>query len=503
MTDLRGRGRPRSTGDALCARCGSLVPRFRVHWPDGGICGPCYTSAVNTYGPCAHCNTDRLLPGRSPSGESICRDCAGIHTNLVCDRCGEEGERIRRGSCARCIIVEDLTTVLRPNDPPDLRLHRLIRELASTGRPQSIITWMRSATAAPLLQRLGNRELQLSHDAFDREPPSRSVEHLREMLTHHMILPSRGDIHLARFEAWLDQRLATFESLPHIHQSLERFGRWHHLRRLRQDPPPRNMDHATRAAKQEITEAGKFLLWLHEEQDTRIESIRQEHIDLYWSEGPSTRKHIRNFLQERRITGHRRPLTARARQAQTSPQLSDHERLEHIRHVLEADAVAPSTRVAAVILLLYGTPVGVIAGLRADSIVTTPTETSIQLGAQPAPIPIPLIPLFTSYLANRANTRTMNKGSEWLFPSTNAGQHINPNTLQLRFKIFGIHALAARNATLSDLSKDLDPTSLAALLGYSPSTMARHAARAGTTMAGYPAALSAVVNPTPNPPAAR
>ncbi len=30
-----------------------------------------------------------------------------------------------------CIIVADLTALLHPSDPPDLRLHRLIRELAT------------------------------------------------------------------------------------------------------------------------------------------------------------------------------------------------------------------------------------------------------------------------------------------------------------------------------------------------------------------------------------
>lgn len=156
---------------------------------------------------------------------------------------------------------------------------------------------------------------------------------------------------------------------------------------------------------------------------------------------------------------------------------------------IESDAVTLSTRIAAIILLLYGVPVGTIAGLRVENINSSPTATTIRLGKQPAPIPTPLIPLFTDYLANRANTRTMNKNSVWLFPSTNAGQHINPNTLLIRFKVFGIHALGARNTTLADLTKELDPTSLAALLGYSPKILTQHAARAGTTMGNYPATI--------------
>jgi len=114
---------------------------------------------------------------------------------------------------------------------------------------------------------------------------------------------------------------------------------------------------------------------------------------------------------------------------------------------------------------------------------------TINLGTQPAPIPDPLIPLFTDYMANRSHSGTMNKNSPWLFPSTNAGQHINPNTLLIRFRTFGIRALAARNTTLADLTLELDPTSLAALLGYSAKIMTKHAARAGTAMASYPAML--------------
>lgn len=163
-SELRGRGRPRTIGTHLCGRCTRMVPKIRVRWPDGNICGACFTAAVNTHGICAHCNTERLLPGRSPSGERICGDCAGITTNLTCDRCQKEGERIRGGFCACCVLTDDLTAILHPNNPPDLRLQRLIRELSSTNRPQSIRTWMRGTAPAEILHRVGTRELALSHD---------------------------------------------------------------------------------------------------------------------------------------------------------------------------------------------------------------------------------------------------------------------------------------------------------------------------------------------------
>lgn len=161
------------------------------------------------------------------------------------------------------------------------------------------------------------------------------------------------------------------------------------------------MEHAARAAKQEITEAGKFLLGLHTEHDTRIVDLKQERIDIYWSEGPAARKHIRNFLQQRGLTGRRRALSANAREAETTPTITGRERLDRLRQVIEADQVTRSTRIAAIILLLYGTPIGTIAGLRVDDFTTTLTVMTINLGTQPARIPDPLIPLITDYLALR------------------------------------------------------------------------------------------------------
>lgn len=245
MTEPRRRGRPRSTGGRECGRCHHLVPKIRTHWPEGPICGPCFTAAARTYGQCAFCAAQRLLPGRSPTGEDICRDCAGITTNLDCVNCGREAERLRGGHCARCVVAGDLEQILKPHAPPDMRIKRLITKLAAVPRPESIITWMRNPVTADLLAKIGTRELQLTHDAFDALPASRSREHLREMLVHHRMMPSRGDRQLIRFEAWLDRRLQTLQPTPGIHTPIEQFARWHHLHRLRENTDPtRNMDYA-------------------------------------------------------------------------------------------------------------------------------------------------------------------------------------------------------------------------------------------------------------------
>jgi hypothetical protein len=202
------------------------------------------------------------------------------------------------------VVTHDLNEILHPHTPPDMRIKRLINELAAVPRPESIITWVRNPATASLLAKIGTRELALTHEGFDALPASHSLEHLREMLVHHRMMPSRGDRWLIRFESWVEQRLQTLESTPTIHAPLEQFARWHHLRRLRESTDPtRNMDYATRNAKQEIVEAGKFLRWLLDEHNATINDLRQAHLDAYLAEGTTTRTAIRNFIQWRARAG--------------------------------------------------------------------------------------------------------------------------------------------------------------------------------------------------------
>jgi integrase len=163
------------------------------------------------------------------------------------------------------------------------------------------------------------------------------------------------------------------------------------------------------------------------------------------------------------------------------------DRLELIKTVAEAEHVVLSTRIAALILLLYGTPVSKICELTLDDVSTTPARTTISVGDLPAPIPEALLPLFHEHLAQRGNHRTMNHQSAWLFPGTRAGQHISEQSLMPRLRSLGIDIQASRNAALHDLAKEIDPASLADLLGYSTQVMNIHAARAAVPMATYPA----------------
>ncbi|WP_238963736.1 hypothetical protein KN248_008145 [Mycobacterium paraintracellulare] len=406
---------------------------------------------------------------------------------MTCDNCGREAERLRGGNCARCLVTQQLELLLKPHSPPDMRIKRLIVELAAVPRPESILTWMRNVDTANLLAQIGTRELQLSHAAFDALPPSRNVEHLREMLVHHRMMPSRGDPIMFRFEIWVGQQLKSLEATPAIRVPIEQYTHWHHLRRLREPSQrPRNMDNATRFAKQQITEATKFLRWLLDEHRTVIANLRQEHIDSYLSEGPTTRTAVLNFIRWRAAAGIGERFKTHYRSAATTPLMTSAQRLALIKTTIEADHTVLSARIAALILLLYGVPVSRIAKLTVADIESSAAGTSIKVGVLAAPIPRALLPIFHGYLAARQRG-TMNHGSPWLFPGLNAGQHTTEQVLMHQLRRLGIDIKAARNGALHDLIKEIDPASLADLLGYTANTLNIHAARAAVPMATYPA----------------
>lgn len=126
-------------------------------------------------------------------------------------------------------------------------------------------------------------------------------------------------------------------------------ARWHHLKRLRSPDPNRAM---ITAARQEITEAGKFLTWLHETHGIAIAELRQTHVDDYLAEGPSTRKHPELPPLALPHPGPRRTCHHPYRKALTNPLLTQQQRIQLVANCLTFEDVALSTRIAGLIQLL-------------------------------------------------------------------------------------------------------------------------------------------------------
>lgn len=87
------------------------------------------------------------------------------------------------------------------------------------------------------------------------------------------------------------------------------------------------------------------------------------------------------------------------------------------------------------------------------------------------------------------NLTASHPNTDWVFRGTSPGQHIHPGHLTTRLsKLFSTRA--ARLGTLHELTKLAPVAIIAETLGYSPTTIERHATDSAAAYARYIAAIS-------------
>ncbi len=483
------RGRPRTSGSVRCARCGRNAGRARATWPEGKICGPCFTVATRTRGTCPDCGHHRLLPGPPvPNGVPRCAPCAGILHNFHCARCNHEGEFYRRGICARCALRDDLTDLLLTDPADPQAASQPLNVLCQADRPESIITWKRSPTVQAILISVASGQTALTHEGLDSHLgiAGRAVDHLRALLMHHELLPQQ-DLSVRRFEAWIDNKLAPLPA--EVAKPVEHFAKWHHLRRIRSLTSPANAaDGPVHSAKQEITETIKFLSWLWQTHHRTASTCTQQDADTWLATGPTTRKAIRTFFGFAKRARVNSTIEIPHRKAERRPTIPQDQRLAWLRELLTGTSESLPYRVAGILLLLYAQPLVRVAKLRTDAVETSATNDNMRItfGKHPVPVPKPFADLLRQYLENRPNLRT-GSGTEspWLFPSTRAGQHLHPNSFVARLRSLGIDLRAARNTALDEHLTLSPPPLVADALGYTHQVAFLHADAAGDAWSRY------------------
>lgn len=389
----------------------------------------------------------------------------------------------RRGLCARCALRHDLQYLAGPRASAT-ECASLIGALCSVDRPESILTWKRSPAVHALLAGLLGGTIAFTHQALDDVEHTRAAEHLRSIMIEHGLLPRR-DQYLAGFERWIDAKLTTLDSAD-SRSDLERFTRWHHLRRIRtMAAAGKATNGPVRSAKQEITETAKFLNWLHAEHHRTAITCNQHDVDEYLTAGPTTRHHIRTFFIWARQSKLNESIVIGHRQATTTPVLHQDDRIAWIRALITGPIDTLQYRVAGLLLLLYAQPVSKIVTLTIDDLVLAPTDMRLRLGAEPVPVPTPFAVLIYELLESRSNLRTTTTTSAWLFPGYRAGQHIDAQTCMQRLRRLGIDLRGSRNGTLRELVRKVPPPILADMLGYSAQVTHLHSELAGNTYARY------------------
>lgn len=458
-------------------------------WPDGYICSGCFATACETYGRCARCQVDRLVPGIADNGDRLCTDCAGGLGDFTCQRCGGEGWREQVGTCGRCVLRDRLSGVLddgtgrvRPELAP------FLETVCAMTRPRSGILWLTKPHVPPILRALARGDVPLTHDGLSDLSPWRSVIHVRDLLVTSGVLPP-VDRFLLLFEQWLPVWLDTIDDPDH-RTTLRQFATWHVLRQLRevaqQTPigPYRNVN-----ARSHLRQAAAFLAELGA-RDHTLADCSQADIDRWFATAGRTEKdRARPFvgwaIRRHLVRGVRLPP---AGMRQPTP-ISQADRLTLIRRIHDDEGIPLQDRVVALLILLHAQPLIKIARLTVADVVVEADSVLVHLGdGDPIPLVPPFCDMLLAHIAVRPNrTTATNPASPLLFPGRRAGQPIHPGSLRLRLRRLGIPNLDGRTRAIRDLVLQAPPPVVANLLGYHPARAEMLAAEAGTTWKRYAA----------------
>lgn len=376
---------------------------------------------------------------------------------------------------------------------------RLIDALCAVDRPESILRWIASRRARPLLEGLGDGSIGYSHDALDALPPGKHIDHLRSVLIAAGCLPPEHRI-AERFQQWLVARLA---GMPDgLDKDLVRqFARWHHLRLIRSHGDDRDAAYGSyTTTRQSITETIRLLQHLR---SAGIDPMHAAQNDVdAWRARRSSHQRTDQFIAWARRTG-RIPGLRYQHPVKTVAVMTGQDRARHLRDLAGSADLPLDLRAAGLLVLLYGSTPTRIAGLRRDAVHPGPPMT-ITLARTPLPVPDPVAAVIAAHLQQPPASGTLGRQpGPWLFAGQRPGSHLHRQTITLALQRRGIAVRAARNRALQQLTTSAPPPVVAELLGYHPNTAFKHREQAGGRYTRYAAQTAEAVNEPPQdrPPA--
>ena len=534
----RGDGAPlckmchRSPGRA-CASCGQVAPAY-ARTPAGPVCKACYTPPSRA---CGECGEQRPIARRATAGEpDLCKRCARRplaacavcgqqrHCNPrapqpVCEACRRAGhqpeptarrtvprpkrdpgiERARQAARARRVLPARVTALLaNPVRGVPAQLEPLIATLASAPNPRSVLDWVTRRSGARLLAGLAARAHQepLSHDLLDACPQTPALHHLRQLLVHAGVLPSRTE-YLDRIEPWLGQLLA---ACPPAHAALIRpFATWHILRRARGRARRQGFTpNAARWARSHILAAMQFLAWL-DERGTSLAAATQADIDAWLDNATQHRYLVRAFTEwavARRLAADiTMPVIPHTEPADFP---GEDARWQLLRRCLDDVSMPLDIRAAGVLLLLYGQFTTRLVRMTAGDLDHDGRDTYLRIDTTPVLLPPKAAAVVCAQrdaTPARANYQQLAGNARPLFPGRLHGQPVGSEALGRRLRQHGIAPRQSRNAALAAWAAELPAPVLADILGLNVSTAEAWAQRTRRDWTAYIAQRAARTAP--------
>lgn len=465
--------------EAVCAICDQRRPVHTGAWPLGQVCAVCYRQVLRTPASCASCHAVKVLIGRSDAGEQICGPCAGADRDYVCRTCGEAGEQHFEQTCLRCSVTLAAQQLLTAETGAIAdSLAGVPAALAQRGSARSTMRWLLRPIPTALLQTLG-AEGAITHASLDACPPGQARHHLRSLLVVADVLPQR-DEHTERLATWVDEFTVTLP--PHHATLIIRYAHWKVLRTVRRRTQRKRTSFGVAgSARERIRAAARFLRHLdHDGQDAA--ELTQDTLDR-WTQGSRTRSSdIAPFISWLNAAGITHGLRVHAAKM-ADPSEINPEDLHRIliRELLSEHAGTADlpTRVAGLLILLYGARVERIHQLTTADLRTTEGRTYLAIATdhiEIAPVVAEIVDRLRSTAQQSLPARTRTGEASYLFASPRRPHEpIHPTTLGRKLAQAGIRPQVTRNTAMLALASDLPAAVVATQTGLTPQTASRWA----------------------------
>ena len=454
-------------------------------WPDGPICSGCFANAMEIYGICDGCGTDRLLPGIGPNQQRWCTDCGGGLGDFICTRCGSEGWREHAGICGWCVLRDHVEELLDDGTGHvRLELTPLAALILSMKRPRSGIRWLSRPEPCGILRALARGEVPLTHEGVHSLPPLKSSIYIRDLMITAGILPP-VDKFMFLFEQWWPAWLDTIAD-PEHRRTLRLFITWYYLRAFRAKIASRGeLGHSLpQLARERLRFTAGFLA----SRNRTLAETTQADLDRVFAQStPHLRDTLRPFLRWAMNTRRMPRLVLPSQQERPATLITQRQRVQLIRRIHDGDDMELTDRVLALLVLLYAQPLARIQQLTIDDIATGDDgQLLIRLGDPPTPGPAPFDQVIRQHVAARRNQKTAaNTTSPWLFPGRASGKPMHTTSLRLRLHNLGIPNLTNRSRAIRELLRQAPPIVVAGMLGYSATGAEKIAAEYGAPWQHY------------------
>jgi len=442
--------------------------------PHGRLCLGCWRRRHYHPKPCPGCGQTRPLAYLAAEGNEVCARCVNQPSVFACLECGSEEHPYGYNRCARCYVRELLTDVL--TDPSTGQLHeRLVPAfdlLTTSRRPQTTYWWLTKpdSIAQDVLSGMAHGRLAISHDTFrDQLPVDRRHCYLRDLLTSTGVLEPYWPA-IERMHPWLVDLVAEH---PAAHaEVLNRFARWHVLRRLRQHATAGTLTSSVLyGGRSQIRAASKLLTWA-EQHRCPISDLTQGQLEGYLDQHPGARSSAAAFLIWLGTSRTNTQLSV-AHPPQMPPQvtMSDEARWRSVELLLHDTTINSHTRIAGLFMLLFAWPLNRILRLTHDHVTHLPDgRITITLDNLPIELPPVVGPLVIDHMRGHGRASYRAGDTPWLFPGHLPGRPLVTEAVRGVMVSHGIHPRASRSAALFSLAGQIPAPVLAELVGISDPT---------------------------------